>query len=344
MFSLLFIMGCRPAYVQFDTVVTEDGTVEEESNGSWDDEQLDSENGNNDQTEDGTSEDTDGSNEELDDIEDDGQTEDPTDDTEDGSSGSDDNGSDETDENNEEPEDATDPEPEEDEEPDPYADSDNDGLTDIVEDGAGTDPNNPDSDGDGLTDGEETYYGTDPLDEDTDGDGVNDGDETNNGTDPLDGLVEEDTGSWDWGEPTVDASQLAGNYNVTFSFTNALTSYVLCQSNITVSLQSDGTLTINEPCVTPNGSVLNIEQNFQVYNVVDYSGHYGYGGNYIYGYLQGDVQVTVPNGSVFTSTGQYYSNGSVTDSNGTQTISLYWSVDIQTPNGLKTYQGSVYSY
>ena len=334
MFSLLLIMGCRPAYVQFDAVVPEDGTVEEESEGSWADEPTDT-NNDNEQTEDDASNDSDETDGQPDDI--DGT------DSEDTDNGSDETGQpteDDVDESGDTTDETTEPE---EEEPDPYADSDNDGLTDIVEDGAGTDPNNPDSDGDGLTDGEETYYGTDPLNEDTDGDGVNDGDETDSGTDPLDGLAE-DTGSWDWGEPTVDASQLAGNYNVTFSFTNALTSYVLCQSNITVSLQADGSLTINEPCVTPNGSVLNIEQNFQVYNVVDYSGHYGYGGNYIYGYLQGDVQVTVPNGSVFTSTGQYYSNGSVTDSNGTQTLSLYWSVDIQTPNGLKTYQGSVYSY
>ena len=337
MFSLLLIMGCRPAYVQFDAVVPEDGTVEEESEGSWADEPTDT-NNDNEQTEDDAYNDSDETDGQPDDI--DGTD---SDDTDNGSDETDQPTEDDVDESGDTADETTEPEEEEEEEPDPYADSDNDGLTDIVEDGAGTDPNNPDSDGDCLTDGEETYYGTDPLNEDTDGDGVNDGDETDSGTDPLDGLAD-DTGSWDWGEPTVDASQLAGNYNVTFSFTNALTSYVLCQSNITVSLQADGTLTINEPCVTPNGSVLNIEQNFQVYNVVDYSGHYGYGGNYIYGYLQGDVQVTVPNGSVFTSTGQYYSNGSVTDSNGTQTLSLYWSVDIQTPNGLKTYQGSVYSY
>ncbi len=42
-------------------------------------------------------------------------------------------------------------------------DSDNDGLADKLEEGLGTDPNNPDSDGDGFSDGEEVKNGFNPL-------------------------------------------------------------------------------------------------------------------------------------------------------------------------------------
>jgi hypothetical protein len=320
MWTAWIILGCKPAYVQFDSIVS-DSVVEESTD---------------------TVEDT-ASNVEFEDTGETPNTEDTSTETIETEPAGEPTVEPSTEPSDEIFDTATEPSTEPSSEPDPYADSDNDGLTDTVEDGAGTDPNNPDTDGDGLTDGEETYYGTDPLNPDTDGDGVTDGDENSNGTDPLDGLAE-DTGVWDWGEPTVDASQLAGTYNVTFTFTNALTSYVLCQSNIAVTLQPNGSLNINEPCITPNGTTLAIEQSFQVYNVIDYSGQYGYGSTYIYGYLQGDVDVTVPSGAVFTSAGQYYSSGSISNYNGTKTISLYWSVEIQTPSGLRTYQGSVYSY
>ena len=331
------LSACQPAYVKLEPIVDEsqddnvDATTETEEDWSA---EPSSEN-----TTDIPEDDTTGS------------TDDPNEPNE---------PSDEVVEDSNEPSDEVDPETDPDSEPsedpngntddeedtttDPFEDSDNDGLTDVVENNLGTDAENPDSDGDGLSDGEEIYYGTDPLNEDSDGDGVSDGEETADGTDPMDGSGSTDTGSWDWGEPSVDASLLAGSYNATFSFTNSLTSYVLCQSNITVNLQPDGTLTINEPCVTPNGSVLDIEQNFQVYNVVDYSGHYGTGSTYVYGYLQGDVTVTVPSGATFTSSGQHYSSGTVTDYNNTRSISLYWSVDIMTPNGLRTYQGTVNSH
>ncbi len=329
------LSACQPGYVKLDPIVddNQEDSVVVETEEDWSAEP---------------------SNEETTDVPEDsaGEPSDETDQTDETSEPSDEvigEPSDEIDPETEpssEPSDETTEEEEEDTTTDPFEDSDNDGLTDVVEDNLGTDSENPDSDGDGLSDGEEIYYGTDPLNEDSDGDGASDGDETADGTDPLDdnGNGSNDTGAWDWGEPSVDASLLAGTYNATFSFTNSLTSYVLCQSNITVNLQPDGTLTINEPCVTPNGSVLDIEQNFQVYNVVDYSGHYGYGSTYVYGYLQGDVTVTVPSGATFTSSGQHYSSGTVTDYNNTRSISLYWSVEIMTPSGLKTYQGTVNSH
>ncbi len=330
-------MGCQPGYVQFDTVESAD-VVEENTT---------------DTTEEDTENNNDDINTETDDINTD-ESETPTDDwgePDDTGTGTEtdpnnpdgdnstDNGTENTD-----PETETDPNnPDSETEPDPYADSDNDGLTDVVEDSTGTDPNNPDTDGDGLTDGEETYFGTDPLDADSDDDGFTDNEEIEDGTDPLTDETVDDTGAWDWGEPTIDASELEGNYPVTFTFTNSQTGYVLCESDFSVSLLNNGSLFIDQPCVTPNGSVLEIEQNFQVYNVVDYSSHYGSGGTYIYGYLQGDVTVTVPNGSTFNSSGQYYSSGTATNYNNTKSLSLYWTVDIMTPNGLRTYQGSIIS-
>lgn len=221
-------------------------------------------------------------------------------------------------------------------EPDPYDDSEHDGLTVIVEVGVGTDPNNLDSDDDEITDGEETLYGTNPINPDIDGNGVNDSDEDSVGTDPLDGLSA-DSGLLDWGEPTVDANAFAGTYNVTFSLSNALSGFVLCQSNLAVSLEPNGDLYINEPSVTPNGFVLNIEQDFRVNNTVDYSGRYSHGDENTYGYFKADVQVTVPSSTSIYSANSYFSNGYATSSNGHRTLSIYWSVDTQTPNGLRTY-------
>jgi|GEM_PF-5158220 len=313
MLVVFALLGCRPGFVQFDTINSSevetnddvDNTPEEDTESEWEVEPS-SEN------------------------EEDGDTDTDTD----------------TDsENTEDPnEPSAEPSDEPSDEPDPFLDSDNDGLTDVVEDNEGTDPSNPDSDGDGVSDGEEVYYGTDPLNEDTDGDGISDGEEIADGTDPLSEALPEDTGGWDWGEPTVDPSIFSGTYNVTFAVTNAYTNYTLCQSNIPVTIQSDGTFVITEPCITPNGSILDVVQNFQVYNVVDYASLYGTGYSYFYGYIQGDVTVTVPNGSVFNNVGLYSANGSVTEYNNTVSLSFSWTVDIMTPSGLRTYQGSVYSY
>jgi len=68
-------------------------------------------------------------------------------------------------------------------------DSDSDGLPDAMEEGFGTDPNDPDTDHDGIADGDEYDYWGSPenlLIADSDGDGYLDGDEINNGGDPLD--------------------------------------------------------------------------------------------------------------------------------------------------------------
>lgn len=340
MISLIsLILACQPAYVKLDPISdnTDDGVV---SNPTDADEDSTNEPSVPDDTtsEDGSnSHDTDWSDEPSDST-------DPDDTTE------------PSDEN-----DTTDPD-----EPDPYADSDNDGITDINEPDYGTDPENADTDGDGILDGEEVYLGTDPLNPDTDGDGLNDGDENLQATDPLnpdtdgDGWMDgeeiqqgtdpltADDGSpstdWDWGEPEVDASALAGTYDVQFQFTNIHTSYVLCEFPTTVTVQTDGTLFVTEPCVTPNGSVLDIEQDFMIHNVVDYSTQYGSHYNYIYGYLMGSATVTVPSGDSFVSGSGYQygsSAGSVTEYNGTRSLSISWTVDIDTPNGIRTYQGSM---
>ena len=335
---LSLLLACQPAYVKLDPVFeTEEESITEESN-------VDS----SDSTE---------------------PTEDPEASDSSDTSDSTDNDDLETPDDSDWSDEPTDPDQTEETddsipESDPYADSDNDGITDVNEANYGTDPDNPDTDGDGIVDGEEVYFGTDPLNPDTDGDGLDDGDENQMATDPLnpdsdnDGVLDgeevqdgtdplnpdaQNNSDWDWGEPVVDASALAGTYNVQFQFVNSHTSYALCDMMLNVTLQSDGSLYVNEPCITPNGSVLNIEQDFQVHNVVDYSNQYGSHYNYIYGYMMGDAFVTVPSGDVFTNSGQYSTSGSVTEYNGTRSLSVTWTVEIDTPNGLRTYSGSMYT-
>ena len=104
-----------------------------------------------------------------------------------------------------------------------------------------------DTDGDGIVDGEEEFE-TDPLNPIPMEMGLMMGKRTSwqpipqpgsdddgwliwkrfSRTDPLNPDEDGPTGDWDWGEPEVDVSALAGNYNVQFQFANSHTSYILC--------------------------------------------------------------------------------------------------------------------
>ena len=251
--------------------------------------------------------------------------------------------------------------------PDPNLDSDNDGVTDLEELDNGTDPYNEDTDSDGMVDGEELYNGTDPLNPDTDDDGLTDGEENLMATDPLnpdsdaDGLTDGEEvqlgtdplspddnnqgnpDDWDWGEPVVDSAYLAGIYPVQFQFVNSHTGYLLCDDVFDIEILTDGSLNFTHPCVTPNGSVLDIEQDFVIHSIVDYAQQYGQHYNYVYGYLNGSAHVTVPSGAVFSTSGQFNTSGQVVESGGNRTLSISWTVDIDTPSGLRTYHGSMYT-
>ena len=275
----------------------------------------------------------------------------------------------------EEPEDA-----EEAENENPYLDSDSDGVTDTDEEALGTDPNNPDTDGDGIADGEEIYLGTDPLDpdtdddglsdgvekllvtdpldEDTDDDGVSDGEELALGTDPKvtdeaeapaeeteeeEVEEEDDPSDWEWGEPEVDASLVEGTYPVVFTFSNAHSGYAVCEESLQLTIESDGAIFLHHPCTTPNGSVLNFVHDFSIHNLVDYSQQYGQHYNYIYGSIDGDAYVTVPSGDTFSTESQFYTSGSITKSNGNVSLSISWTVEMDTPSGTRNYQGYMYT-
>ena len=60
---------------------------------------------------------------------------------------------------------------------------------------------------------------------------------------------------------------------------------------------------------------------------------------YNYGYIQGTADMTVPSGDVFSTSleGECYT-GSY------QSIYLYWTQQIQTPNGARTYTGYMYNW
>ena len=60
---------------------------------------------------------------------------------------------------------------------------------------------------------------------------------------------------------------------VQFRFVNS--HRLLCDDVFDIEILTDGSLNFTHPCVTPNGSVLDIEQDFVIHSIVDYAQQYG---------------------------------------------------------------------
>jgi hypothetical protein len=262
------------------------------------------------------------------------------------------------------------------------ADTDGDGIEDGYEVLYGTDPLDEDTDGDGSEDGEEIENGTNPLDEDTDGDGTLDGDEASDGLEeeqenedstPIeeednedDGIEEEeeegedlppeeeeetsdgsddgetDDSDWDWGEPELEFALLAGSYVGEFTLTNDSTEFVLCQETVEVNLDASGQFDFSHDCVSPNGSVLLIEEYGTLTSAYDYSEYdwsfYGYT-TYLYGQILGQADISTPSGDIFST--DYY-DGRVYIVDGVYQIVIAWQVLIDTPSGARSYTATLY--
>ena len=96
----------------------------------------------------------------------------------------------------------------------------------------------------------------------------------------------------------------------------------MCDDVFDIEILTDGSLNFTHPCVTPNGSVLDIEQDFVIHSIVDYAQQYGQHYNYVYGYLNGSAHVTVPSGAVFSTSGQFNTSGQVVESGGIEPCPL----------------------
>ena len=236
-------------------------------------------------------------------------------------------------------------------------DSDNDGISDGDEQTTGTDPNDEDTDDDGISDGDELIIGSDPNDADSDDDGLNDGDEVANGTDPNDedtdgdGIIDsndpeptndgldEDTGDfWDWGDnannncPGCDPAIFTGIYDLDLTFQSSVNSTVLCTTSPTAFLSSIGTMTFTSSCTSSTGAAFDFD--FDLY--VSYNNPYA---SEEYGVMAGTVSLTIPNGTVYTSTlPPQQSAGFVTtlccaNFGPYNDINFIWRPIIQTPSG-----------
>lgn len=137
---------------------------------------------------------------------------------------------------------------------------------------------------------------------------------------------------WDWGEPTYSDS-FEGEFDTYFGLYNSVTNYSICEQNVIIDIDANQSLSQSISCTTSNGQVLS----FDLDGVVSTYGSYPSSG-YTYGYVQGDIDMTVPSGDVFSTSleGECYT-GSY------QSLYLYWTQEVQTPTGTRTYSGYIYS-
>ena len=153
--------------------------------------------------------------------------------------------------------------------------------------------------------------------------------------DGLDG----DTGDfWDWGDnannncPGCDPAIFTGIYDLDLTFQSSVNSTVLCTTSPTAFLSSIGTMTFTSSCTSSTGASFDFD--FDLY--VSYNNPYA---SEEYGVMAGTVSLTIPNGTVYTSTlPPQQSAGFVTtlccaNFGPYNDINFIWRPIIQTPSG-----------
>ena len=154
----------------------------------------------------------------------------------------------------------------------------------------------------------------------------------------------QDQENWDWGEDTSEGmTSFEGTFEGTFEMYNVQTNHLLCLTegifvhvNENVNLPTN-TITSSIPCTTPNGHQLSIffEGEFLDLETESYQDAY-----YAYAQSQGSVLVEVPSGDLFESTfyGESHMEGDYVWNY------LQFEIEILTPNGSRYYFGSLYTY
>ena len=138
---------------------------------------------------------------------------------------------------------------------------------------------------------------------------------------------------WDWGEPSYSDSY-EGTYDTYFTLYNSVTGFIVCENYVSVSIDANQQLSDTISCTTSNGQTLS----FDLSGSIQTYGSYPSSG-YSYGYMQGSVDMTVPSGDVFST---YLSGECYTGSY--RSLYVYWTQEIQTPNGSRTYSGYLYNW
>jgi hypothetical protein len=156
------------------------------------------------------------------------------------------------------------------------------------------------------------------------------------GDEPSDEDLPEDSDVWDWGEPTSEDANFAGDYEGSIDMYNQQSGFAICNGNGVISIDSNQIQNGYGNCLTNTN--LNLDLTFDGL-VTAYSQSY-YGG-YNYGAAEGTVEIVLPSGDVYST--PYYGD-CYSDSSSYSYIGIYWDVEILTPNGLRLYSGSFYTY
>ena len=135
---------------------------------------------------------------------------------------------------------------------------------------------------------------------------------------------------WDWGEPENPES-FDNTYATTLYVANSDTGFVICNESVQVSITNDD-LSNTISCTTSTGLTLTYTLSGNTGSVNDSGQGYGYG------YPEGEVTLTTPAGTVVSADlfGECY-NGTIVG------LYLWWEHDVQTPNGMRTYGGYLYT-
>ena len=109
----------------------------------------------------------------------------------------------------------------------------------------------------------------------------------------------------------------------------------ICEGSGVVSIDSNDIQTGNAICQTSTNLNFDIIFDGLVYDQSTYQSYQG-----SYGALEGDVEITLPSGDVYITS--YY--GDCYAEPYYSYVSMYWDVEILTPNGPKVYSGYFYTY
>ena len=141
---------------------------------------------------------------------------------------------------------------------------------------------------------------------------------------------EEEEDPWDWGEPE-NSESFDATYEAMLYVANSDTEYVICHEAIELIIMNDD-ISNTISCTTSTGLEL-------IYTISGNTGAVSDSGQgYGYGYPEGEITLTTPAGTTITTDifGECYNGAYVA-------MFLWWEHEVQTPTGLPTYGGYIYT-